>query len=62
VNNLSGDVRDNQQMLIDKSWQAHEVFRVDSNGRLENLGRANEIWRVPVELKQMIPEFFIFRR
>jgi hypothetical protein len=49
-------------MLIDKLWQAHEVFRVDSNGRLENLGRANEIWRVPVELKQMTPEFFIFRR
>ena len=62
VNNLSGDVRDDQQMLIDKSWQAHEVFRIDSNGRLENLGRANEIWRVPVELKQMTPEFFIFRR
>ena len=61
LNNLSGDVRDRQELAFEGKWAGAAVERLGEDGRPVPLGRAAARWTVPFPLGQMMPEYLLLK-
>jgi len=62
ADNLSGDVRDKVDLAFAPAWHGARIRRLDESGADVDLGTVGGIWRVPVSLGSMLPEFFLLRK
>ena len=62
ANNLSGDVRRDVRFSFSSEWLGATVFRLLEDGGKRPLGTVSSEWVAPVELGQMLPEFFIVEK